>query len=132
MIASKKNMDWPEEPAFLIPDDALALFREAVTEGKQAEAAWNDAFAAYQKAHPELAAALTQALNGELPSGWDADLPTWSVGDKAIATARLRSASRPSSLDPTLWCRRFNLNRHNGSFSRHPGKRKFRESLCWA
>jgi len=86
VIASKKNMDWPEEPAFLIPDDALALFREAVTEGKQAEAAWNDAFAAYQKAHPELAAALTQALNGELPSGWDADLPTWSVGDKAIAT----------------------------------------------
>ncbi len=92
VIATKKNLDWPEEPAFFVPDDARELFHEAVAEGKKAEAAWNDAFAAYEKAHPELAAALTQALKGELPAGWDTDLPTWSVGDKAIATRKASEA----------------------------------------
>lgn len=92
VIASKKNMNWPEEPAFFIPDDALELFREAVTKGKKAEAVWNDSFEAYEKAYPELAATLTQALKGELPAGWDADLPTWSVSDKAIATRKASEA----------------------------------------
>ncbi len=92
VIASKKNLDWPEEPAFLVPDDTLELFRQAVAEGSKAEADWNEAFAAYERAHPELAAALTRALEGTLPEGWDADLPTWAVGDKAIATRKASEA----------------------------------------
>ena len=92
VLATKQNLDWPEEPPFFIPDDALALFREAVDEGKRAEADWDNAFAAYADAHPELAATLKQALAGELPEGWDAELPTWKVGDKEIATRKASEA----------------------------------------
>lgn len=92
VIATKKNLDWPLEPPFFIPNDALELFRSAVEQGKKAESDWNTAFAAYQKAFPELAATLTQALEGKLPAGWDADLPSWKVGDKAIATRKASEA----------------------------------------
>ncbi|HET9659812.1 MAG TPA: transketolase [Thermomicrobiales bacterium] len=92
VLASKKNLDWPEEPTFFVPDAALELFREAVTDGKQAEEEWDAAFASYKKAHPELAATLERALEGELAEGWDADLPKWNVGDKAIATRKASEA----------------------------------------
>ena len=35
------------------------------------EASWNDKFAAYQAAHPELAKELQRRLSGELPDNWD-------------------------------------------------------------
>lgn len=92
VLASKKNLDWPEEPPFLVPADALDLFRNAVDEGRKAEAAWTSAFAAYETAYPELAATLNQALSGELPDGWDANLPVWTVDDKAIATRKASEA----------------------------------------
>jgi transketolase len=92
VLASKKNLDWPEEPAFYTPDDALDRFRDAVKAGKKAEAAWDKAFDAYAEAHPELAATLKRALDGVLADGWDADLPVWKVGDKAIATRKASEA----------------------------------------
>jgi transketolase len=92
VLASKKNLDWPEEPAFSVPDAALDLFRTAVDNGKQAEKEWDTAFAAYEKEHPKLAADLKRALDGELAGDWNADLPKWSVGDKAIATRKASEA----------------------------------------
>ncbi|MGC1818615.1 MAG: transketolase, partial [Casimicrobiaceae bacterium] len=38
---TKRNLGWPTEPAFFIPGDALACFRQAVERGAEAEAAWN-------------------------------------------------------------------------------------------
>lgn len=92
VLASKKNLDWPGEPAFLVPDDARELFREAVARGQQAEDEWNAALAAYASDHPDLAASLDHALAGRLPAGWDADLPTWNPGDKAVATRKASEA----------------------------------------
>ncbi len=92
VLASKKNLDWPEEPAFYVPDAALELFRTAVENGKTAEKEWDESFASYKKAHPELATELQRALEGELVEGWDADLPKWNTGDKAIATRKASEA----------------------------------------
>ena len=92
VAATKENLSWPAEPAFYLPDEALAHFREALDRGKQAQAEWNRRFEAYAEEHPDLAAQLTQALAGELPDGWDADLPSWKPGDKAIATRKASEA----------------------------------------
>ena len=43
-------------------------------------------FEAYRKAHPELAAELERVMAGELPKGWDADIPTFTTADKPLAT----------------------------------------------
>jgi transketolase len=92
VIAAKKNLAWPEEPPFFVPDDTLEVFRKAVDAGAAAEQEWNAALDAYATAHPDLAADLRRALAGELAEGWDADLPTWNVGDKAIATRKASEA----------------------------------------
>src|SRR5206468_36770 len=52
---TKRNLGWPEEPPFLVPDAALAYFRQAIERGAQAEAAWNASVAAYANAFPDLA-----------------------------------------------------------------------------
>jgi transketolase len=92
VLATKKNLDWPSEEPFFLPDEAVALFREAVDDGAAAEAAWNERFAAYAAAHPELAAELQAMIAGELAPGWDSDLPTWSPGDKPVATRKASEA----------------------------------------
>ncbi|MEZ4507627.1 MAG: hypothetical protein R2848_17675 [Thermomicrobiales bacterium] len=35
---------------------------------------------------------MTRALAGELAAGWDADLPVWNAGDKAVATRKASEA----------------------------------------
>lgn len=88
VIATKENLGIPTEPAFYVPDEALDHMREAVDKGASAESDWNDAFAAYTSAFPDEAKTLETLLAGELPDGWDADLPTWEAGSKPIATRK--------------------------------------------
>jgi transketolase len=89
VTATKENLGWPLEPTFHIPDEASQLFRTATQTGPAFEGEWNAAFAAYEEAHPELAAELQQALKGELPTGWDSDIPTFEPGE----TMATRNAS---------------------------------------
>ena len=88
--ASKRNLGWPLEPAFYLPDEALQHFREAVQRGGGLEAAWNNKLVAYREAFPEMARDWGRYVSGELPPGWDEKLPKFSPADKPIAT---RSAS---------------------------------------
>jgi transketolase len=84
--AAKEALGIPLEPAFFVPDEAAAKFREALDRGAEAQAAWRMRFEAYAEAYPDLAAEFTRCLAGELPEGWDADLPRYEVGGKAVAT----------------------------------------------
>lgn len=86
---TKKNLGWPENKHFYIPDEALQEFRKCVSAGAEAEQAWKDQFEAYAKAFPELAATWEQGISGKLPDGWESALPEFPA-DKAVAT---RSAS---------------------------------------
>jgi len=83
---TKQNLGWPTEPAFLIPDTALARFREAVRSGAQAEATWRQRVGAYAEKFPAVANALGESVLGELPSGWDADIPEFPADAKGMAT----------------------------------------------
>ena len=83
---TKENLGWPTEPPFLVPDDALAHMRDALVRGAQDEAAWNARMAAYAQAFPDLAAELQRRLRGELPVGWDADIPVFPTDAKGMAT----------------------------------------------
>ncbi len=83
---TKQNLGWPVEPAFLVPEDALAHFRLAVERGQQAQSEWKGRMDAYTAAFPELAAELGTRLRGELPTGWDADIPVFPADAKGMAT----------------------------------------------
>lgn len=88
VAATKDNLGWPQEPAFLVPDDALAHFRKAVERGQQQQAAWQATFDAWASANSDQAAQWRSLWSGDLPDGWDTGLPDF--GEKPIAT---RSAS---------------------------------------
>ncbi len=83
---TKENLgiDWP---AFTVPDDVLELYRSAVPRGEEAERAWRDLFERYRAEHPELAAEFERTTARELPDGFDADLPTFEVGE-SVATRK--------------------------------------------
>lgn len=84
--AAKQKLGWPVEPPFYIPDDVREYFRSALKNGRRAEQKWNRLFKAYQQSYPDLAAELKRRLAGELPLGWDENLPEFEPDPKGIAT----------------------------------------------
>jgi transketolase len=83
---TKENLGWPTTPPFYIPEPVRVHFLEAVERGEQDEAEWNKIFSAYAQAFPELAKELQQSMRGELPAGWDAEIPRFSTDAKGMAT----------------------------------------------
>ena len=83
---AKDKLGWLKEPRFLIPEDVLAYFRQAVEHGKELEAQWTDKMAAYKAAVPQKSAELERRLAGKLPEGWDSSLPVFPADAKGMAT----------------------------------------------
>ena len=98
---TKRNLDWPIEPPFHVPDRALEHFRQAVERGKRAQAEWDDKFSAYAQAFPALAAELHQVLRGEVPQGWDAQIPRFSPDAQGMAT-RVAAGKVLNAIAPKL------------------------------
>lgn len=67
-------------------------FRECGARGRELEADWNRRFESYAKEHPGEAAQFKAALAGELPAGWDVDLPKFTPKD-SLATRQSASAA---------------------------------------
>ncbi|MEB7585962.1 transketolase [Serratia rubidaea] len=70
VAATREQLGW-HYPPFEIPQDIYAQW-DAKEAGQAREAAWNDKFAAYAQAFPELAAEFTRRMSGELPADWQA------------------------------------------------------------
>ena len=68
IAAAREFLGWSHAP-FEIPSD-IANEWNGRESGAALEASWNDKFAAYQAAYPELAKELKRRLNGELPDNW--------------------------------------------------------------
>jgi transketolase len=83
---AKRFYGWPEDAQFLVPDDALALFRQAVDRGAQLETQWRTKFDAYSAAAPALARQFLDEQEGKLPGGWADGLPSFKAEDGPVAT----------------------------------------------
>ncbi|ELB2181505.1 TPA: transketolase [Vibrio parahaemolyticus] len=69
IAATRKELGWEHGP-FEIPQEVYAEWSAKET-GATKEAAWNEKFAAYEAAYPELAAEFKRRVNGELPAEWE-------------------------------------------------------------
>ncbi len=87
---TKKNLGWPIEPKFLVPEEALGIFRGCVEKGKKAEESWDGLFREYEKKYPELASEFKSWLSGEMPKDAFSEVPVFDPAAGAVAT---RSAS---------------------------------------
>jgi transketolase len=83
---TKRALDWPEDRSFYVPEDALREFRAALDRGDDLEAAWRRRLDAFAVAHPRAAARFSRALAGDLPEGWDAQLPMFTSANGEMAT----------------------------------------------
>lgn len=66
--ASREFLGWTGD-AFEIPEDIYAQWN-AKEKGQQLEASWDEKFAAYAAAYPELAAEFKRRTSSELPADW--------------------------------------------------------------
>jgi transketolase len=98
---TKKQLGWPVQPSFLVPEEALAHMREAVARGERAEAQWNARLVAYAQAFPDSAIELQRRLRGELPPGWDSDIAQFPADAKGMAT-RVASGKVMNAMAPRL------------------------------
>ena len=83
---SKRFYNWPEDRHFWVPQEVLLHMRTAVERGMKLEQEWRQKFEAYQKAYPQPAGRFEAALHGELPVGWDGEIPQFSPADGSMAT----------------------------------------------
>ena len=90
---TKAALGWEHE-AFEVPADVYAGW-DAKTKGAKAEKAWNEKFAAYKAAYPELAAELSRRMNGDLPTDWAAKSAAYIQSVNAAAKS---PATRQASL----------------------------------
>src|SRR5690606_29025439 len=89
----RKAYGWPAEEPFFVPEEVRRHFAAWKKEAAKWEEEWNALFDRYREAHPSLARQLQQAIAGELPEGWDDDLPAYSPEDKPLATRQASGAA---------------------------------------
>jgi transketolase len=103
IAATRANIGWSHGP-FEIPADVYAGW-DGKTKGAAAENDWNQRFAAYQQAYPQLAAEFLRRMAGELPANWVATAQQALAEVNAKAeTIATRKASQNSigALAPAL------------------------------
>ncbi|MCD6415917.1 MAG: transketolase [Planctomycetes bacterium] len=84
--ATKRNLGWPEDSEFLVPDRAHEFFAALADKGRRAHQAWQEQFSRYAEKYPDLAAEWRLAAQGGLPEGWDESLPSWTQDDAPLST----------------------------------------------
>jgi len=85
--AAKRTYGWPEDAQFLVPDGVRQHFDAGLgARGKKLRAEWMDLRGRYRKEFPDLSRQLELIEHGELPEGWDKDLPVFPADPKGMAT----------------------------------------------
>jgi transketolase len=83
--ATKKNLGWPEDKSFYVPDEARANWDTIKPRGKKAHEAWDADFKEYKTAYPEPAAEFERVIKAELAKDWQKKIPVFPT-DKPVAT----------------------------------------------
>ena len=84
---TKKNLGWPEDKNFYVPEEARANWETAKPKGKKMHAEWDASFAEYKKAYPEPAAEFERVVAGKLAEGWEKAIPSFPSGPDAKKVA---------------------------------------------
>jgi transketolase len=97
---TKKHLGWPEDKTFYVPDEVSAHFRKAVEQGAKLESEWNTLVENYEREHEELGQDWRVTMSGELPVGWEAQLPSFE--DAKLVATRVASGQVINALAPHM------------------------------
>lgn len=85
----KQKFNFNPEETFVVPQEVYDLYKKRADEGAAKEKEWSQLLEKYASEHKSEAADLKRRLAGDLPEGWEKNLPTYSVSDSAIASRKL-------------------------------------------
>ena len=91
LVATKKNLGWPLEPRFLVPEDVRTYFSELQQEKRALRAAWDRRASAWREANRDGAALLDAHASRAVPADLAAKLREGA--DAADATRKLSQAT---------------------------------------
>ncbi|MDH3527968.1 MAG: transketolase, partial [Acidobacteriota bacterium] len=97
---TKRNLGWPEDKKFRVPDEVYAHFGDAKERGQEFEREWLDIVTAYVAENPELGKLLENVTSGTLPENWEDDLPAFE--DVKAAATRVYSGEVINAIAETL------------------------------
>ncbi|GAB2760884.1 transketolase [Nocardioides salsibiostraticola] len=105
VAATKKILGFDPDKNFEVADDVLAHTRGLLERGAAASAAWNEQYSAWSEANPRRTMLLRRINDRDLPSGWDADLPSYDADPKGVATRKASGAVINALAEklPELW-----------------------------
>ncbi|WP_438347392.1 transketolase [Paenibacillus sp. FA6] len=83
---TKEYYKWVYEEDFYVPQEVREHFSTVKEKGIATYKAWEEQYAKYKQAFPELAAQFEYAIHDSLPEDWDADLPKYTTEDSAVST----------------------------------------------
>lgn len=83
---AKRKLNWPLEPDFYVPDDVLSYYRNLGLSGREKEETWKKMLTTYQSEYPNEGQELSRIIHGNLPEGWDENLPSYPEDAKGTAT----------------------------------------------
>jgi len=87
---AKKNLNWPEDKTFYIPEEVTDYFSALSEKFIKHEDEWNYRFKDYERKYPEDAKKFREIMDGNFGDNWKQKLPVFVDDGKSIAT---RSAS---------------------------------------
>ncbi|MFD3582207.1 transketolase [Streptomyces sp. NPDC058683] len=100
VAATKRVLGFDPERTFEVADEVLAHTRRALDRGAEAHAAWDKRIAEWRTARPEQAQLFDRVVAGQLPEGWESEIPVFEEGT-SVAT-RAASGKVLQALGPVL------------------------------
>ena len=86
VLLAKKELGWPSQDPFFVPDAALAHWREVRETGETSQEEWRRQLIAYAQAFPDDAKELGRRLHGDLPAGWESTIPVFDATNGNVAS----------------------------------------------
>ncbi|KAH0545147.1 Transketolase [Glutinoglossum americanum] len=87
--AVKQKFGFDPEQSFVVPQGVYNLYHKRATEGAAKEQEWNQLLEKYGQEYKNEHADFTRRLAGDLPEGWEKNLPTYKPSDPAVASRKL-------------------------------------------
>ncbi|RDC62836.1 transketolase [Adhaeribacter pallidiroseus] len=78
---AKENLGWDPAKFFYVPDEVQEHLLEPSKKGASLQQDWQDLFEEYSHAYSTEGEELRLTYHGELPSGWDSNLPVFTPAD---------------------------------------------------
>lgn len=84
---AKQTYGFPPDEKFHVPDGVREHFASNIgSRGAEVYEIWAKTWVSYQQANGDKAAELQTMFDGELPTGWDKDIPIFKASEKGDAT----------------------------------------------